>query len=338
MVCVGTSDGLLELPSFRLEAGGQADIRLSYRVHGAGAKSNPLVLFPHQYSATPASLDSMVGRGRPLDPTRYCVICPAQLGPHSFGRENDATTAAARLTIGDDVRAQRQLVAEHFGDRPVSLVIGFSMGALQAIEWAVQAPAIARLVVIAGTAATPPHSKPILGALRACLSPAADAPAGSAAARAATGAHARMIAALAIPRAAYRDGRWRALGYDSADDFIQAAIVADYESCSVRELLCQLGKWERHDVGRRFRGDLDQALRSVQARTRYIALKDDRLFPYDDVAEDQRQTPRSDLRALDTHWGHYGFAGFDSADISHLDQLIAEVLESPAPRELEQVS
>ena len=331
------SEQLLELPAFQLEAGGRADVRLSYRTHGAGDESKPLVLFPHQYSGSPASLDSMIGSGRPLDPTRYCVICPAQLGPQSFRDDDTKRAAAARLTIADDVRAQRELVTKNFGGRPISLIVGFSMGALQAIEWAVQAPAIARLVVIAGTAATPPHSKPVLAALRACLRPAADAPAGSAAARAATRAHGQAVAALAIPQEAYRERRWRELGYATADDFIDEAIVADYESCSVPDLLCQLGKWQRHDVGHRFGGDLARALKCVQARTRHIALTHDRLFPADDVAADQRRIGHSDLKVLDTHWGHYGFAGFDPADISRLDQLIAEVLESSAPSELEQV-
>ena len=55
--------------------------RLAYRTHGTlSATRDNAVLFPHMYSGTQASLDCWIGPGRPLDPDRWFVVCPGQLG------------------------------------------------------------------------------------------------------------------------------------------------------------------------------------------------------------------------------------------------------------------
>jgi homoserine O-acetyltransferase/O-succinyltransferase len=91
---------------------------------------------------------TMVGPGKPIDTTRYFVICSNVLGgcmgtsgPASI---NPATGRAWGLdfpvvTIADMVRAQAMLV-DYLGIDKLFAVIGGSMGGLQVLQWAVGYP------------------------------------------------------------------------------------------------------------------------------------------------------------------------------------------------------
>ena len=151
--------GAFDLPDFELELGGTLPAaRLVYRTHGTlSAARDNAVLFPHQYSGTPASLDRWIGPGRPLDPQRWFVICPGQLGNGESSSPSNSEAPFPDLTIGDDVEAQRRLL-DDLGIERVELALGFSMGAQQAWEWGVRFPArVRRLALFAGTAQTTPH-------------------------------------------------------------------------------------------------------------------------------------------------------------------------------------
>ena len=105
--------------------------------------------------------DEMVGPGRPLDTTRYYIICANVLGGcmGSTGpRDNCPETGRPWdldfpvITIGDMVRAQT-LLLDHLGIDQLLCVIGGSMGAMQALQWSVQYPErVFSAVPIAGAA------------------------------------------------------------------------------------------------------------------------------------------------------------------------------------------
>jgi homoserine O-acetyltransferase len=99
----------------------------------------------------------VVGPGGPIDTRRYFVICANVLGgcmgstgPRS-DRDDQAPDASAQppvqpwgtdfppVTIRDMVRAQKRLI-EHLGISRVFAVVGGSMGAMQALEWAATYP------------------------------------------------------------------------------------------------------------------------------------------------------------------------------------------------------
>ena len=73
---------VLELGDVLLESGETLrDARLLYKTHGEpNAARDNAILYPHMYSGTPSSLESTIAPGRALDPERYFVICPGQLG------------------------------------------------------------------------------------------------------------------------------------------------------------------------------------------------------------------------------------------------------------------
>ncbi len=103
---------------------------------------------PHPVTGKQGWWQRMVGPHLPLDTDRYFVICANVLGG-CMGTAGPATVDPATgepyglnfplTTIGDMVRAQRMLI-DHLGIARLFCVIGGSMGAMQALEWAARYP------------------------------------------------------------------------------------------------------------------------------------------------------------------------------------------------------
>jgi homoserine O-acetyltransferase len=149
-------------------------ITLAYETYGTlNADASNAILLCHALSGDahvagkhrvedrkPGWWDSMVGPGKAFDTDKYFVVCSNVLGgcmgstgPSSI---NPATGKPYGLdfpiiTIGDMVRAQRELVL-HLGIERLLCVAGGSMGGMQALEWSVRFPeAVRSAMVIAAT-------------------------------------------------------------------------------------------------------------------------------------------------------------------------------------------
>ena len=90
---------VFELGDLKLERGGVLPAaRLLYKTHGElNAGRDNAILYPHMYSGTPSSLESTIAPGRALDPERYFVICPGQLGNGFSTSPSNAPPEARRL-------------------------------------------------------------------------------------------------------------------------------------------------------------------------------------------------------------------------------------------------
>ena len=115
----------------------------------------------HPITGKPGWWERMVGPGKPLDTSRYFVLCANVLGGcmGSTGPRDVNPAIGERwnldfpvITIGDMVRAHT-LLLDHLGIERLFCVIGGSMGAMQALEWAARRPErVFSAVVIAGAA------------------------------------------------------------------------------------------------------------------------------------------------------------------------------------------
>ena len=170
--------------SLRFDGGFELDcavtlpsVEVAYRTYGTlnAARSNAVLichaLTGDQYVAETQPVtgkggwwDTVVGPGRPVDTTRYFVICANVLGgcmgstgPRSL-RGDPADPKALwgtdfpPVTIGDMVRAQKLLV-DHFGIARLFAVVGGSMGGMQVLEWAARFPQQVFAAVPVATAA-----------------------------------------------------------------------------------------------------------------------------------------------------------------------------------------
>ena len=106
--------------------------------------------------------NNMIGPGKPIDTTRFFVICSNCLGgcqgssgPSSI---NPATGKRYALdfplvSIRDIVTAQHRLIVEGLGIQRLFAVVGGSMGGMQALQWAIDYPEmVERLLPLATTA------------------------------------------------------------------------------------------------------------------------------------------------------------------------------------------
>ena len=116
--------------------------------------------------AAPGYWNSIIGSGKPLDTDKYYVISVDSLVNLNTGDPNTITTGPASIdpatgkpygmtfpvvTIRDFVEVQR-LVLDSLGIERVQAVMGASMGALQAYEWAAAYPErVARLIPVIGS-------------------------------------------------------------------------------------------------------------------------------------------------------------------------------------------
>ena len=172
MVC---DTQIASFASLSLDAGATiAPVDVAYETYGVlNAARNNGVLITHAFSGDahaagiskndgkPGWWDNMIGPGKAFDTDKYFVICTNVLGgcrgstgPGSIDPETGCPYAMKfpAITIGDMVRLQKMLV-EHLGIERLLTVAGGSMGALQALEWAVAYPgATASSIPIAGTA------------------------------------------------------------------------------------------------------------------------------------------------------------------------------------------
>jgi homoserine O-acetyltransferase len=103
---------------------------------------------PHPITGRPGWWDLVVGPGLAIDTNRFFVICSNVLGGcigTTGPQEIDPTTgepfgmAFPVVTIRDMVRAQKLLI-DHLGIDQLLCVTGGSMGAMQALQWAISYP------------------------------------------------------------------------------------------------------------------------------------------------------------------------------------------------------
>ncbi|HEY4386987.1 MAG TPA: homoserine O-acetyltransferase [Ktedonobacteraceae bacterium] len=140
-----------------LNAAGDNAILVTHALTGNAHAHDP----EHPDDSKQAWWNPLIGPGRPIDTSRYFVICSNVLGscygstgPNSLDPRT-RTRYGMRfpvVTIRDMVRAQHSLL-EHLGVRQLAMVVGGSIGGQQALEWAVSYPEfVQKVAVIAATA------------------------------------------------------------------------------------------------------------------------------------------------------------------------------------------
>lgn len=171
-----TAADVLELAEpLPLDGGQRLDrVRIAYEAYGAlsAAKDNAIlvchattgdqhVASPHPITGKPGWWDRMVGRGKPIDPDRFYVLCANVLGSCMGSTGPSSLAPDARpygmrfpvITIRDMVRAQVALL-DALGIERLHGIAGGSMGGMQALSLAANWPErVARVLAIASTGA-----------------------------------------------------------------------------------------------------------------------------------------------------------------------------------------
>src|SRR5258706_11076608 len=153
------------IDNFRTESGVTLPQgRVVYGTYGhLNATKDNVVLLPSHYMATFRGYEWLLGPGKALDTSQLFLVATEVFGN---GRSSSPSNTPEPyhgprfpvMTIRDNVEAVHRLLTDDLKVTHLRAVVGFSMGAQQAFQWAVSYPDFAdRIVATAGTAKTWPH-------------------------------------------------------------------------------------------------------------------------------------------------------------------------------------
>jgi len=336
---------LHSLGRFELEEGGVIpDLQLAVATYGElnEAKDNA-ILIPTWFTGTHQTWELVyIGPGRALDPEKYFIVVVNQIGnglstsPHNTDGEI-AMSRFPHVRIGDDVRAQEQLLREVFGIERLALVVGGSMGAQQTWEWAVRFPEKAlRAAPIAGTAQNTPHDFLFTQTLMDAVTSDPGWNGGEYAAHTdvtdGLNRHADIWAVMGLSTEFWRTEFWRGVElpdvtWDTPLEFRDRFLRAVFAGLDPNSLLVQAWKWQRGDVARNTGGDLAAALGRITAKMFVMPIDEDMFFPPRDCAAECEQVPGAELRQLHTIAGHFGLFGFEPSYLEEVDANLRELLD-----------
>lgn len=312
-------------------------VDLAYKTYGelSAARDN-VIVYPTWYSGRHFDNEWLIGSGRALDPSRWCIIVPNMLGnglssspstmPEPFDRAR-----FPRVTVHDNVRLQHRLLTERLGIERVALVTGWSMAAMQSFEWAAAHPEmVERIAPFCGTARVWPHNYVFLEAVKAAIHTDAawndgwyrDKP------HRALRAVGRVYAGWGLSQAFYREELWRELGFGSLEDFLVGFWEGFFLERDPNNLLAMAWTWQHGDVAAndRYRGDLESVLRAITARAIVMPGQTDLYFTPEDSQYETERMPNAEFRPIPSVWGHFAGGGINPSDTDFIDRAIGELL------------
>jgi homoserine O-acetyltransferase len=329
------------LHNFHTESGATLpEAKIVYGTYGhLNADGSNAVLLPSHYMANMHGYQWLIGPGKALDPTRQFLIATELFGN---GRSSSPSNTPEPLhgprfpvmTIRDNVTAVHQLLTQELGVRHLQAVIGFSMGAQQAFQWAVSYPGFMdRVVATSGTAKTYGHGIVRLESEITALTTDAAFRGGDYVEEPRKGIEAFSLVwtAWLYSQEWWRQELWRT---EEPAGATFAQVVEHYRTnfipgADANDLILQMRTWESNDVGATpgFHGDAQKALRSIRAQVLYMPSATDLYFPVTDARYEAQFIPHCTLLPIPSLWGHPAGAGADPADEKFLNEHIAAFLK-----------
>lgn len=288
--------------------------RLHYHQIGQlNAPKDNLILLPTYYGGAAAGNHPWVGQDSPLNPDQYCIVIPSMLGAgESSSPSNTPGPQSAAgfpaVSLYDNVMLQKRLLDQVFGGARPALVMGWSMGGMQALQWGCLFPDQVRAVLATCcTARCYPHNRVFLEGVKAALTCDQDFQAGHYRQPPEHGLRAfgRVYAGWAYSQAFFRHERWRELGFESIEALLKFW-EQDHLAQDANNLLSVLNTWQQGDISANpvFQGDYPAALAALTMPTRIMPSSTDLYFTAEDAEQDARQMPGARFAPLPSEWGH----------------------------------
>jgi len=339
--------GWLEAPHHRIDFGDFPlengtvirDFSLSFAVHGDLADTRlPVTLVTCAIGSTHHRLDFLIGAGRPLDPQRTRILAVDAIGN---GLTTSPSTSISqpgfrfpRFSVRDMVRSQK-LLLDRLEVGIADLVIGASMGGMQALQWGVSWPhAVRRIVALTPMAKTAPWASAINHAARHSLLARLPAEGGN----------------LDYPDDIW-DG-WTAImqliamrtpqqvdeEFSGSDDVLawlaERACWWSGQRFHPIDWVYQSWAYDTHDVGTSvgFDGDTARALNSIRVPTLIAAASLDLYNPTESASWAAAHIPDCEFLRIDSNWGHLMASAADVPGGKRLGEAITRFLARTAPQ------
>jgi homoserine O-acetyltransferase/O-succinyltransferase len=327
--------------NFKTESGTVLpEAHLVYGTYGElNAAGNNAILLPSHYMAEMHGYGWLIGPGKSLDPKKYFLIASELFGN---GRSSSPSNTPEPFhgprfpltTIRDNVEIVHTLLTQELHVRHLRAVIGFSMGAQQAFQWAVSYPDFMdRVVATSGTAKTYGHGIVRLEGQIAALTADPVFNNGDYTLQPVRGIEAFSVvwAGWLYSQEWWHQELWRtdkSLG-GSFDEVVERLRHDFIPGADANNLILQMRTWEKHDVGTTtpFHGDVEAALRSIKVPVLYMPSLTDLYFPITDARYEAKFIRRCTLAPIPSLWGHPAGAAASPADGQFLNEHIAVFLK-----------
>ena len=311
---------------FPLEGGGTLrDVQVEARTWGRF--SGEATLICHALTGSADADDwwkGLFGTGRLFDASDSFIVGTNVLG--SCYGTTGPTSAPGRgpfpaVTIRDMVHLQK-LVLDQLGVTHLNVVIGGSMGGMQALEWAVLYPAFVTTIVPIGVgSAQSAWAIGISEAQRSAITTASTPSQGL--------ATARMIAMCSYRSPASFQSRF---GREADNDSFAAQTYLRYQGDKLVErfdpdtYVTLLDAMDSHDLGRG-RGPREAILNRIKHRTLVVGISTDVLYPVAEARTMAAAMPNAEFAVLDSPNGHDAFL----IETEKLESLVTRFLDKEQP-------
>ena len=300
------------------------------------ANKDNVIVFTIMYSGTHKNMAPLVGPGKAIDTDKYFVIMPDLLcNGISTSPSNTvggyAMGAFPKVTVGDMVRAQHQLVAEKFGVKEVQMVTGWSMGGQQVFEWAVRYPnMVKRAVPIGASLKAGPWNKILTDLVMSSLQ---DDPffndgfyTSPHACQAGLRNLGRLFALIGASKEMYQGDHWKRMGFASQEDFMVRIWENHFVQMDPNNLIAMAWAWQHADASLNTGGDLVKAQKQIKAKIWPIVYTEDMMFSESDIVEQCEDIKDCKICLIPSHWGHFATFGFFPEDAEAIEKVWREIL------------
>ena len=321
------------------------EIHVTYGTYGTlDAAGSNVVVLPSHFMADMHGYEWLIGPGKALDPTKLFLVATELFGN---GRSSSPSNTPEPyhgprfpvMTIRDNVEAVHRLLAEGLHVHHLRAVIGFSMGAQQALQWAVSYPDFMdRIVATSGTAKTYGHGIVRLEGQIAALTLDPAFKNGDYTAEPAAGIRATSLVWLGwlYSQEWWRKELWKtdAAPGTTLQQAIDKTTAEFFAGDDANDLILQMHTWESNDVGKTppFHGDTEAALRSIKVPVLYMPSATDMYFPVEDASYEAKFIPHCVFLPIPSLWGHPAGAGASPEDEAFLNSHIAAFMEGTGAR------
>ena len=330
---------IFELGDFYLESGEiLPSAKLSYVTHGQlNEDKDNLVLVPSAYLGDHHGFDFLIQGDKALSPEKYFVVA-TDMFQNGYSSSPDNTPPPFNgpnfptIEIRDNIAAQHRLLTEVFEVTEAAAVVGFSMGAQQAFQWAVSHPNFVRQTVgICGSAIEHPHGIVRLEGFKTAIMadsaymnglytepPTVGLEAG--------GTH---WAGWGTSQEWFRQGLYKDMGLEAPKDFIEffKTLVKTWDA---NNLIALANTWQKNDIGKtpRFNGGSEAALASIKSEVLYMPCETDQYFHINALRWEAERIPNSNFVVIPSLWGHMAGGGSSEVDVNFINDRVAVFLNS----------
>ena len=313
------------------------DFAISYVTHGTlNAKKSNAILMVTALSGNHHRLDFLIGPGKALDTNKYFIVATDAISNGLATSPSNSKVQPRmqfpRFGMRDMVQSQYRLLKEKLGIDHVVVVIGPSMGGMQALQWGVSYPDFMDgLIALVPLARTPAWSAVIVDASRKAIMLDPAWKGGEYTSPPVEGIRLwRDIVGFAAARTPelYRYQFPQPL---DVLPWLKAQEDAQMNLFDANDYIYQTWAYETHDVSTTpgMNGDYVKALRVIKAKTLIMTGTKDLLNPEWEPLEAAKYI--RDVRTVpinpDSITGHFAAGGFIPADVEQINMETERLLD-----------